>query len=129
MFIYWKSVGRTVWATRSGRQFGIGDNHGTSHEVCLENFCVRFDQLAGTNTARHLSMHAVRGEQRRREREPIAVTMQTLEATADADRIADELEPAMAELDPVERDVPVLRFLEDRSLREVGVLRERPVSR
>src|SRR5678810_509306 len=48
-------------------------------------------------------------------------TMQTLEANADAGRIADELEPAMAELEPAERDVLVLRFLEDRSLREVGV--------
>src|SRR5205814_7413907 len=35
------------------------------------------------NTTRHLAMHAVRTEQRRREREQTAVAMQTLESAPD----------------------------------------------
>jgi RNA polymerase sigma factor (sigma-70 family) len=72
------------------------------------------------NTTRHLTMHAVRGERRRREREEAAVTMQPLEADANTDRVLEQLEPAMAELDAADRDTLVLRYLEDRNLREVG---------
>lgn len=72
------------------------------------------------NTARHLAMHAVRGERRRREREEAAVAMQSHETNADTDRVIEQLEPAMAELDADDRDTLVLRYLEDRNLREVG---------
>src|SRR5262245_14626399 len=72
------------------------------------------------NTARHVALHTVRTEQRRRERELVAVAMQSLDANSDTDRILEQLEPAMADLDAAERDALVLRFLENRSLREVG---------
>ena len=72
------------------------------------------------NTARHLAMHAVRTEQRRREREEAAVAMQALQTPEEASPILEHLEPAMSELDEGERDVLVLRYFEDRSLREVG---------
>src|SRR3954462_10837713 len=49
------------------------------------------------NTTRHLAMHAVRTEQRRREREQIAVTMQS--HACDDERVTEFLEPAMEELD------------------------------
>ena len=69
------------------------------------------------NTTRHLALHAVRTEQRRREREQTAFAMQTLDLAPDDPRIAEHLEPAMAELDPADRDALVLRYLENRSLR------------
>lgn len=72
------------------------------------------------NTTRHLAMHAVRGERRRREREEAAVAMQSHETHSDPDRMLEQLEPAMAELDADDRDTLVLRYLEDRNLREVG---------
>jgi len=72
------------------------------------------------NTTRHLALHAVRSEQRRREREQTAIVMQTLDLAPDDPRIAEHLEPAMAELDPADRDALVLRYLENRSLRDVG---------
>ena len=72
------------------------------------------------NTTRHLAMHAVRGERRRREREEAAIAMQSQETNAETGRVLEELEPAMAELDADDRDTLVLRYLEDRNLREVG---------
>jgi RNA polymerase sigma factor (sigma-70 family) len=72
------------------------------------------------NTTRHLAMHAVRTEQRRRKREEAAIAVQSLEANVEANQIVEQLEPAMAELEPGERDVLVLRYLENRSLRDVG---------
>lgn len=71
------------------------------------------------NTTRHFAMHAVRGERRRREREE-AAAMHSLESNSDTDRVIEHLEPAMAELDAADRDTLVLRYLEDRNLREVG---------
>jgi RNA polymerase sigma factor (sigma-70 family) len=71
-------------------------------------------------TTRHLAMHAVRTEQRRREREQVAVAMQALEGEAETNRILDELEPALDQLDAGDRDLLVLRYFEDRSLRDVG---------
>jgi RNA polymerase sigma factor (sigma-70 family) len=71
-------------------------------------------------TTRHLAMHAVRGEQRRREREQVAVAMQALDTEAGTSRILDELEPALDQLDAGDRDLRVLRYFEDRSLRDVG---------
>jgi RNA polymerase sigma factor (sigma-70 family) len=72
------------------------------------------------NTTRHLAQHAVRTEQRRRQREQTAFAMQTLDLAPDDPRIAEHLEPAMAELDPADRDALVLRYLENRPLRDVG---------
>ena len=73
------------------------------------------------NSTRHLAMHCVRGEQRRREREQAAVAMQALtDSDGDARFVAEHLEEALAELDPADRDALVLRYLEDRSLRDVG---------
>ncbi len=72
------------------------------------------------NTTRHLAMHAVRTEERRRQREEAALTMQSINSASDADRINDHLEPAMAELEANDRDALVLRYLENRSWREVG---------
>jgi RNA polymerase sigma factor (sigma-70 family) len=72
------------------------------------------------NTTRHLAMHAVRTEQRRREREQTAFAMQALDLPSDDSGIAEHLEPAMAALDAEDRDALVLRFLANRGLREVG---------
>src|ERR1041385_5269977 len=72
------------------------------------------------NTTRHLAMHAVRGERRRREREEAAAAMQSRESESDTNRVLEQLEPAMAELDADDCDTLVLRYLEDRDLREVG---------
>jgi RNA polymerase sigma factor (sigma-70 family) len=84
---------------------------------------IRASQVVGGwlyNTTRHLAMHAVRTEQRRRERERAALVMQSINSGSDTDRINDQLEPAMAELEANDRDALVLRYLENRSLREVG---------
>ena len=72
------------------------------------------------NTTRHLALHVVRTEQRRHEREQTAFAMQTLDLAPDDPRIAEHLEPAMADLDPDDRDALVLRYLENRTLRDVG---------
>jgi Sigma-70, region 4 len=72
------------------------------------------------NTTRHLAMHAVRTEQRRREREQTAFAMQSLNLPTDDLEIAVHLEPAMAELDADDRDALVLRYLANRGLRDVG---------
>jgi RNA polymerase sigma factor (sigma-70 family) len=72
------------------------------------------------NTTRHLAMHAVRAEQRRREREKTAAAMQSLDQIPDDSCLTDHLEPALAELEAEDRDALVLRFLANRGLREVG---------
>jgi RNA polymerase sigma factor (sigma-70 family) len=73
------------------------------------------------NSTRHLAMHCVRSEQRRREREQTAVAMNALsESDGDARFVAEHLEEALAELEPADRDALVLRYLDDRSLRDVG---------
>lgn len=84
---------------------------------------IRPPQLLGGwlyNTTRHLAMHAVRTEVRRREREQTAYAMQALDLPSDDPGIAEHLEPAMAELDAEDRDALVLRYLANRGLREVG---------
>lgn len=72
------------------------------------------------NTTRNVSMHAVRTEQRRREREQIAVAMQAHDSPAELPEIVEHLEPAMAELNDEDRDALVLRYFGNRSLRDVG---------
>lgn len=87
---------------------------------------IRENQVIGGwlyNTTRHLSLHAIRSEHRRREREQTAYAMQSLNASSAEpapNRILEELEPVMGELDETDRTAVVLRFLEDRPLREVG---------
>jgi RNA polymerase sigma factor (sigma-70 family) len=73
------------------------------------------------NSTRHMAMHCVRTEQRRREREQTAVAMNALtESDGDTRFVAEHLEEALAELDPADRDALVLRYLDDRTLRDVG---------
>jgi RNA polymerase sigma factor (sigma-70 family) len=73
------------------------------------------------NSTRHLAMHCVRSEQRRREREQTAVAMNALsDSNGDTRFVAEHLEEALAELDPADRDALVLRYLDERSLRDVG---------
>jgi RNA polymerase sigma factor (sigma-70 family) len=72
------------------------------------------------NTTRHIALNAARSEQRRREREQTAAAMQTLDLAPDDPRFIEHLEPAMAELAGEDRDALVLRYLENRTLREVG---------
>ncbi len=78
------------------------------------------EALAGWlyHTARHLALRAIRSEQRRRQREQIAITMNTDEP--DPGVVAEHLEAAMDQLKPEDRDALVLRFFEDRNLRDVG---------
>jgi RNA polymerase sigma factor (sigma-70 family) len=70
------------------------------------------------HTARHLALRAVRSEQRRRQREHLAATMNTDEPGPSV--VAEHLESAMDQLPPADRDALVLRYFEDRNLREVG---------
>ena len=74
------------------------------------------------NTTRNLALHAVRAEQRRRERETTAFAMQSLhhENEPEESELTDHLEPALAALEDEDRDALVLRFLGNRGLREVG---------
>jgi RNA polymerase sigma factor (sigma-70 family) len=70
------------------------------------------------HTARHLALRAVRSEQRRRQREHLAATMNTDEPGPSV--VAEHLEAAMDQLPPADRDALILRYFEDRNLREVG---------
>ncbi len=84
---------------------------------------VRPPQVVGGwlyNTTRNLALQAVRSEQRRRVREQTAADMQSIEAESEPNLVLDELEPIMAELPEKDRDVLVLRFLENRSFKEVA---------
>ena len=72
------------------------------------------------NTTRYVALHEMRTEQRRQEREQTALTMQDLAASSEPDKIMEQLEPALSELDEDDRGALVLRYLENRSLREVG---------
>lgn len=73
------------------------------------------------HTARHQALNASRAEGRRRQREQAAAAMQTDATTPEPEWIAAELEGAMEELATEDRDTLVLRFLDGRQLREVGV--------
>lgn len=70
------------------------------------------------HTARNLALMTVRSEVRRRQREEIAATMNTDEPGPSV--VAEHLESAMDQLPPADRDALVLRFFEDRNLRDVG---------
>src|SRR5580704_3696836 len=70
---------------------------------------------------RRTAIDAVRKESRRQLREQIAVEMNHMNATADDwTQIAPLLDDAMAALDETDRTAVLLRYFENKSLREVG---------
>jgi RNA polymerase sigma factor (sigma-70 family) len=75
------------------------------------------------HTTQHLAANAVRAEVRRRVREQEAVTMNELLATESNptwDLLAPYLDAALGELSESDRDAVLLRYFENKSLREVG---------
>jgi len=73
-------------------------------------------------TTRHLCLETLRRDRRRREREQAAAEQLMNDATANPwDQVAPALEPAMDELGETDRQAVLLRYFENRSLREVGV--------
>ena len=70
---------------------------------------------------RRTAIDAIRKESRRQLREQIAVKMNNMNATAnDWTQIAPLLDDAMAALDETDRSAVLLRYFENKSLREVG---------
>jgi RNA polymerase sigma factor (sigma-70 family) len=70
---------------------------------------------------RRTAIDVIRKESRRRLREQIAVEMNNMNATADDwEQIAPLLDDAMAALDEADRSAVLLRYFENKSLREVG---------
>jgi RNA polymerase sigma factor (sigma-70 family) len=76
------------------------------------------------NATRLAASKARRGDRRRQVRELTAVAMQesTIPAPAEPDpgALRRELDEAMGELEPEDRDAVLLRFFQDKGLREVG---------
>jgi RNA polymerase sigma factor (sigma-70 family) len=72
-------------------------------------------------TTRHLCLETLRRDRRRRERERTAAAQLMNDATANPwEQVAPALEPAMDELGETDRQAILLRYFENRSLREVG---------
>ncbi len=76
-------------------------------------------------TARNLAAKVVRTEERRRAREQEAAAMNELNFNSPADeplweRIAPQLDDALARLKAADRDIVLLRFFERRSMGEIG---------
>ncbi len=74
-------------------------------------------------TTRFVAARALRTEHRRRNREQEALVMQQLHADSDSDlwaRLAPIIDDALHQLGATDRDALLLRFVEGRSLREVG---------
>lgn len=74
-------------------------------------------------TTRNHAAATVRTEERRRAREQEAVAMQgplVPETTANWERIAPQLDEALAELSDMDRDALLLRFFERRTAKEIG---------
>jgi RNA polymerase sigma factor (sigma-70 family) len=72
-------------------------------------------------TTRHLCLETLRRDRRRREREHAAAEQLMNDATANPwEQVAPALEPAMDELGETDRQAILLRYFENRSLREVG---------
>ena len=70
---------------------------------------------------RRTTVDAIRKESRRQLREQIAVEMNTMNSTStDWTQIAPLLDDAMAALDETDRSAVLLRFFENKNLREVG---------
>ena len=75
------------------------------------------------HTTQHLAANAVRAEVRRRVREQEAVTMNELlapESNPTWELVAPYLDAALGELSESDRDAVLLRYFENKSLREVG---------
>ncbi len=71
-------------------------------------------------STRHCAFNQRRSENRRQRRELTAALMQLDESGPPDERFLDELEHALPALPAEDRDALVIRFLEDRPLREVG---------
>src|SRR6266511_1217492 len=88
---------------------------------------IRHPALAGWlyTCVRHMSANARRAEDRRQRREQEAKTMNELLSSDSSDPVWNQVQPvlddAMHELGEVDRAAVVLRFFEDRSLKEVGL--------
>lgn len=85
----------------------------------------RHPVLAGWlhRTSRNLAANAVRGDVRRRAREHQAALMNEItspEPEALWEQIAPLLDAALAELNPSDRDAVLLRYFQNKSVREVG---------
>lgn len=73
-------------------------------------------------TTRNLCLETLRRDRRRREREHTAAEQLMNDATANPwEQVAPALEPAMDELGETDRQAILLRYFENKSLREVGV--------
>ena len=73
------------------------------------------------NVARRTAIHVVRGEARRKMREQVALERKTINTSAgDWMLIEGSLDEAMDTLDETDRTAVLLRFFENKSLREVG---------
>jgi RNA polymerase sigma factor (sigma-70 family) len=71
-------------------------------------------------SAHRCALNARRSENRRQQREQIAAAMQTHILEPSREQLVEELERALSDLPTDDRDALVIRFLEDRQLREVG---------
>jgi RNA polymerase sigma factor (sigma-70 family) len=72
-------------------------------------------------STRFVAARAPRNEQRRRRREQLAVNMQeTPDPNPSWSRVVPELDPSLARLSEADRNILLLRYIEDRPLREVG---------
>jgi len=71
-------------------------------------------------TTRHVAAKALRSEQRRRRREQESLQMQSNEPEAAWEQLAPFLDEAMAQLGEVDRGAVLLRYFQNKSLREVG---------
>jgi RNA polymerase sigma factor (sigma-70 family) len=71
-------------------------------------------------TTRNAASKALRSEQRRRRREREAVAMQASEPNTGWEEMAPFLDDAMSQLSEAERGAILLRYFQNRSLREVG---------
>ena len=82
----------------------------------------RHSALAGWlyTCVHHVAANLRRSEQRRRKREQAACAMNDLKSTDVDDGLWQVLDDAMHELSAMDRTAVVLRFFEERSLREVG---------
>lgn len=107
----------------------VTGDRGLAEEVAQSTFATLAEKGAGLDadtviagwlyhTARNLALTAVRSEVRRRHREQLAATMNTDQPGPNV--VAEHLEAAMDQLPPADRDALVLRFFEDRNLRDVG---------